>query len=99
MVEPEHAGPALQGTEGHGPSSERADPGVVRRTERTVLVSLRDDGNSRQAVRALAGRAVELVRYPGPVLAGPLVDGETLGTGRVEAQVHVRDVIGFLWRR
>lgn len=36
---------------------------------------------------------VELEGHPGTLLAGPLVDGEALGSGRVEQQSHIRDVV------
>lgn len=100
VVEVVGAGSAFQRGEGHVTTGERRDVAEVVGAERLLLVLAgADEAVVHLLVRLLAGAAVVLVRYPGPPLTGPLVDGEALRTAGVELEADIGDVEGFTCRK
>lgn len=89
------AGASLQGAEGHVAPRQGRDIAVLDRAQGPRLVVRQHVRILGEAVRIPASGAVILVRNPGPIFGGTLVDGKTLGTRRMEHETHVRDIEGF----
>lgn len=88
----------LQSTEDSGTAGQGHDVRVLR-----GAVGPGGAGGQRRvalldAVVVAAGRAEVLERNPGPVLHLPLVDGEAVGTRRVELEDDVDETEGLTWR-
>lgn len=99
VVEVVGAGSSLQRGEGHVSASERRDVAEVSGAERLLLVlSGADETAVLLPVGLLAGAAVVLIRDPGAVLVGPLVDGEALRPAGVKLEPDIGDVEGFTCR-
>lgn len=91
LVKAVSAGPSLQSGERHVSSSEGRDVAeLVRANSSPLIVSWTDVSVHMLSISLLARSAVILVRQPGSVLLGTLVDGETLRPAGVEFQPHVR---------
>lgn len=99
MVEVVGAGPPLQRGESHVSSSERRDVAEVGGAQRLLLIlSGADETATLLLVGLPTGTAVVLIRDPGTVLVGPLVDSEALWSAGVELQPDVGDVEGLTCR-
>lgn len=90
LVEVVSAGTSLQGGESHVSSSERRDVAELVGTQGRPLVVSRADVSFGVLAVGLGTRgAVVLVRQPGPVLLGALVDGKALRPTGVEFQSYI----------
>lgn len=91
LVKVVRAGPSLQSGERHVSSGEGRDVAeLVRAKGSPLIISWADVRIHMLSIGLLAWSAVILVRLPGSILLGTLVDGETLWSAGVEFQPHVR---------
>lgn len=98
LVKAVGAGPALQGREGHVPSTQRGDVAKLLSAEGHMLVLTGPQVLPLPfPVRLPAGSAVVLVWYPGPAGAAALVNGKALRPAGVELQPHVGDFVRLPW--
>lgn len=91
LVKVVRAGPALQSGERHVSTGEGRDVAKLVRAEGSpLIISWADVSIHFLPIGLLARSAVILVRQPGSILTGTLVDGETLWPAGVEFQPHIR---------
>ena len=83
---------SLQRTESNTAAGQRWDVAELVSTNGHILIGPCDDASSWQAVRALTGSAVKLVRYPRVTLPWAFVDGEALRSWRHETYPDIGNV-------
>lgn len=91
LVKVVRAGPSLQSGERHVSSGEGRDvTELIRAKGSLLIVSWADVSIHILSIGLSARSAVILVRQPGSILLGTLVDGKTLRPAGVEFQPHIR---------